>query len=113
MPRPAALQKWFDEHPDAKPGGRPPGPSKMFPRHGNAQEQRIWFRDEYLRLAAAEKDAQKKARLLDKAAKLLPKLQPVPVETTSDRDKYQANLAEMNESLAARVAKAKGGGQDG
>ena len=76
MPRPAALQKYWDEHPDmVKRVGRKAGipDSTTFPEHASQDEQERWFRRQFLHLAKNETDPKEKAALLRMAYQTLPK----------------------------------------
>ena len=62
MPRPAALQKYWDEHPEtAAKLGRP---SLKYPHRGSVEDQADWFKRQFLKLADAESDPKEKAALL-------------------------------------------------
>jgi len=75
MPRPEALERYWNEHPDMaqRVGRRPEPPRPEFPENGTLVEQEQWFRREFLRLAKGEKDAKEKAALLRLAYQTLPK----------------------------------------
>lgn len=108
MPRPANFQKYWDAHPEEvkRPrGGRPS--NKPFPKNGSTQDQMLWFRDEFLKLAKAEKGA-KRAPLLGQALKAALEVSKASDKPLVDpQSEYKEHLQRMIENRQEENAEAE------
>lgn len=103
---PEAFQRYWDAHPERWHQRNSGRPRYKFPKKGTPQQQAIWFRDEFLKLADKIKEPRERAALLAHAFRATMQGAKAPDRASGNEDEqYREHLAKMVENQEAREAR--------